>query len=101
MLISFIDIFLIASGIAGWLAIGALWMWRLNHDKAHAQPHAPTLDELEARAAVATAKAAEARRAQFDAQRERSTPPALLASGEALSDGQRTSGLKGEPSPFR
>lgn len=62
MLISLIDIFLIASGIAGWLVIVPLWMWRRRHDKAHAQPHLPTLDELEARAAVAAAKAAEARR---------------------------------------
>ncbi len=101
MLISFIDIFLIASGIAGWLAIGALWMWRRNHDKAHAQPHAPTLDELEARAAVAAAKAAEARRAKFDAQCEQIRSGALQAPAEARSDGQRTTGLKGEPSPFR
>lgn len=62
MLIPFLDIFLIASGIAAWIAIGALWMWRKKHHEAHAQPHAPTLDELDARAAVAIAKAAEARR---------------------------------------
>ena len=101
MLISFIDIFLIASGIAGWLAIGALWMWRRRHDKAHAQPHVPTLDELDARAAVAVAKAAEARRCHTP--RPPAQPRAIADDVWPLDAGPkpRTPGPKYTPSPFR
>lgn len=66
MLISLIDIFLIASGIAGWLVLIPLWLWRRRHDKAHALPHLPTIEELDARAAVAVAKAAEAHKQARD-----------------------------------
>lgn len=86
MLISFLDIVLIASGIAAWIALGGLWMWRKKQQTDAAQPHAPTLAELDARAAVAIAKAAEARRCHT---RPVAPAPPLLEQHDWLRDPRR------------